>query len=404
MKLSKKTSLEFEALTTCLDQQLSDKEKHDKLLKLSLNIDWQALYQLTTIHKITPEVWETLKKSPDLHIPNDATKLFELAVNSNRQKAMNCTRALIKIISVLDNAKINSLPLKGTVLSLQSYANLASRHVGDIDLLLVDEAQVWKADQIIQDMGYRPLYLDFDLTPKQKQYYTRSFQDIVYYHDASNITLELHFNWTATPYLFPLSKQQAWENQESLNIANTTIACLNSVDHLLYLCAHGAKHQWFRLKWLIDIPNVYKQLSHAQINEFVEKAKALGLENMVLQAFSLSQNFLNMQIPAVLSEKLTTNAINQTSINKVATQAILSKNKTFVHAKLIKKYVVILKRIHYQLKLRTNYSYKIKVLKSYATHSNDWKLLAIPDRYFFLYYILRPLMILTRGFQRAKKI
>jgi hypothetical protein len=60
---------------------------------------------------------------------------------------------------------------------------------------------------------------------------------------------------------------------------------------LLYLCAHGARHSWFRLKWLVDLPYVLQSKAWDWPALFA-KARRMGCADALLLGLVLSQRLL----------------------------------------------------------------------------------------------------------------
>jgi hypothetical protein len=374
-----KHSPEFSLLLACLQSSSRSENAGERLIQPEERISWQQLYQLSQIHKVTPLVWETLKNTQSLNIPENISQDFRSTVHANARKAMLHAIEVVKIIRTLNQQNIQVVPLKGSVLALKAYGNLERRHVGDIDLLLIRQENLWQADQLIQEMGYHRKYLDFELSPRQKLVFIDSEKDIVYKHSKLGIKLELHFNWTRNSGLLPIDLTDMWENCESVKMANTDIICLNDDDHLHYLFVHGAVHAWYRLKWLCDIPAMIHHLTETKMENFWEQSKKLGTSRMVQQGLELSTEFLAMPSPRLLSQYSRKTA-NRSYLNKYATKAIINPDKNIItNLPLAQKLFNIPKVLRYAMSLRSDMSYKRKQLSRYLTIFQDWNVIRLPD-------------------------
>lgn len=73
---------------------------------------------------------------------------------------------------------------------------------------------------------------------------------------------------------FPITQptfNQLWERKRNSNFTSYPVLILGSEDLFLYLSVHGARHGWFRLRWLKDIDQMLKQQLNSQQVNFLQK-------------------------------------------------------------------------------------------------------------------------------------
>jgi len=377
----------------------ADSERIVKLCEKPLN--WQTWLNLVERHGVAPLIWHSLNQLDDIPIPEPTRCALEQRIKINTRRTLLQTIELAKLVRLFDKAGIPILSFKGPALAIQAYGNLALRHAGDLDLLLIEPSSVWEADRILTEAGYIRTQPDFELTPLQKSVYMKIFPDLVYTYKDFEIPIELHWRWTPNPYLFPLSVEEVWQKRELISIANTKVATMSREDILLYLCVHGAKHAWNRLKYLCDIP----MLMDNDIERLLARARQLGVLNMVTQGFLLAHQVLNMPLPPAISAEVQTNPTAQ-GLVKVAQQVLREDESYWETDKplaLVKKPARILRVLKYTLKLRPELKYKRYHLYLKSSSYLDWSLIRIPDRLFFLYLVLRPFFWLIRHFKKDDK-
>jgi len=74
----------------------------------------------------------------------------------------------------------------------------------------------------------------------------------VYIYFQKGITIEIQ--WKLHNYsLNEPNFEELWNKKRTKVIGNYPIHCLGKEDLFFYLIAHGARHGWFRLRWLLDI-------------------------------------------------------------------------------------------------------------------------------------------------------
>jgi hypothetical protein len=77
-------------------------------------------------------------------------------------------------------------------------------------------------------------------------------------------------------------------------------------DLFAYLCVHGARHSWSRLKWLADL-NALVVSSSADIERLYRHAQKVGGGICAGQALLLCQLLLGLKLPTTLADELQTN-------------------------------------------------------------------------------------------------
>jgi hypothetical protein len=92
-------------------------------------------------------------------------------------------------------------------------------------------------------------------------------------------------------------------------------------DIVLYLCVHGAKHAWLRLKYLCDILVLMDKGFSNDIELLLARADQVGVLNMVTQGLLLAHQVLNMRLSPAVSAKMQTNLAAQRLVT-VAQQAL----------------------------------------------------------------------------------
>ena len=70
--------------------------------------------------------------------------------------------------------------------------------------------------------------------------------------------LEIHWRLDARPSKEP-TFNELWERKRVSPITSYPVYFLGEEDLFLYLVSHGARHGWFRLRWLLDIDQMVRK-------------------------------------------------------------------------------------------------------------------------------------------------
>jgi hypothetical protein len=163
---------------------------------------------------------------------------------------------------------------------------------------------------------------------------------------------------------------------------------MSTTDLAIYLSAHGAAHQWFRAKWLGDLARLH---CNGQVDwmDVLAQARSMGEERPVLLALQLLSESFGLSfhsVPTDLRKRLP-NLSASAAIRALTTPELKGRNAWVIFTEVIKTY-----RCN-----RTLWPYMS--WRSVVIYSRlDLGVLCLPDRLFWLYIPLRPLLWLWRRF------
>jgi hypothetical protein len=83
-------------------------------------------------------------------------------------------------------------------------------------------------------------------------------------------------------------------------VAGRELATLPAIDQFLYVCIHGSRHSWFRLKWIADVGALLHRLSAGELDAIARRASALGIERSLREAILLGHELLAARVPDAL--------------------------------------------------------------------------------------------------------
>lgn len=211
------------------------------------------------------------------------------------QKQLYLKKALIDLVTYLEQHTISYVVLKGLPLNQFLYGTAQRRLSKDIDIL-IDKEDLDSVHTFLLATGYRCTSI---LTPTHLKHCPRrvyaALKDITYQHDAQKIEIEVHWGTTITPcFNFSLKSIQSYRH--TIELDHLSISILTHAHHFLYLCIHGAVSHWRRIQCLVDIaiftqqhylewPTVLTLAQHHQaIRPLLEAKQLLKPYHVTLQA------------------------------------------------------------------------------------------------------------------------
>ncbi|UNK18774.1 nucleotidyltransferase family protein [Paenibacillus sp. N3/727] len=347
------------------------------------DLDWKLFMRLVLHHRVYPLVYLKLKGLSTSLIPANVMESLHLQYHNNTMKMLHLSREMSHICEAFTSSGIRNLLLKGPILATQLYGDLAHRTSKDLDIL-VDADDVEKAEKILVQLGYK-LEDEHTLGNWKKKSHHLSFE-----HIENCTQVEIH--WRLNPHFSKsFSFDQLWERKHDVILSNQTFHYLGNEDLLYYLADHGARHGWFRLRWLIDIERLLPRINSENMKIYFDQ---YGGQQYVGQAFILLSLLFSTKIPHDL-ECLTISSKS----HRLAGKAL------YYIKRIVKLNPVPEKSVawHYNRYLFSLMSGKQKLaylLNKFHPSSRDALLLPLPKSLHFLYFPLRPFLWLCRYLKR----
>ncbi len=108
------------------------------------------------------------------------------------------------------------------------------------------------------------------------------------------------------PEVFPFAPHlnEAWPRCETVTLSGHKARAFAPADQLLYLCAHGGRHLWFRLQWICDVAQLLYTQPNLDWDQLMAQAKTSGGERMLLLGLSVAYDLLGAPLPSAIETKI----------------------------------------------------------------------------------------------------
>lgn len=212
------------------------------------NEDWAQLLQMAVSNGVASYVHAYISQQRDRDEAADTlfAQLRERA-HLSTYRSLALRAELVRVLKAFREAEIAVMPLKGPHMADRYYANPGLREFGDLDLLVheTDRDTAW---QLLLENNYHSPYQNNDL---EHRYH------VVFKHKATDEMVELHWR-IAGPQFGPYYRGGfLWEDAQKQSYHSGLAVLEPRVEaNLLYLAIHAYKHDWSRLQWLLDFPEV----------------------------------------------------------------------------------------------------------------------------------------------------
>ena len=377
---------EFRLLLSCsrINPRQEDLSLRDNAFSLGINED-EFLFWVKR-HLVAPLVYLNLKS--EKRISSNLLSQLKMAAEANQLKVLSAQSLQIKLQAYIDQKQIKGFFLKGLPLAELYYGDIGLRHFMDIDIW-VEEKYLDDLIHFLIGLGYTSEIYFSDFNDAQCSYIKLIDYHVHLRNDSALYPSIVEVHWKLRDRLGNFKFDPIKEYSKTIVVRNS-IAALRVFDHyeqFIFLCTHGAEHGWYRLKWLFDLPQVLDKVVF-NWTLLIKRAKELNSLEQVLLAFLVLGELTEFPIP----EKI----LSEISLRKFQFKLKYIRHLIAYPGSYCDTDKEKLMSFLYVLSQNRKGLFNKELILKNMTSANDWKLLVLPSRLFFLYFPLRPFLILWR--------
>lgn len=288
---------------------------------------------------------------------------------------------LIKVVSALRENDIQVLAYKGPILGQQLYADVTLRQFRDLDIL-VAPTDLLRTRNALCQLGYQEAE-PFNASLLRKHVASQCEWQMA--SASSGTLIELH--WALFPRYasFDLSVTELNQASVAIEIAGKQVRAPGLPHLALVLSAHGTKHFWYRLGWLVDFALVLQNYAEGDAEKLLDDAARKGMKRIVLTSAALANRVLAVSLPKAFecaisadrSVRVLVDKMQQSVCSGVAPEDLLTENVLF-------------------LRSRERWSDRVRIVSrlAFTPGPEEWRVIALPEWAEWLY---RPLRVARAG-------
>ncbi|MFC3801795.1 nucleotidyltransferase family protein [Cohnella sp. GCM10012308] len=349
-------------------------------------VDWSCFLKLAKNHRVYPVLSAYLNKKTT-EIPDYVKAELNAESRYNRLKMLSLAAEMSRVSAHLASGNIRSLVLKGPLLAQDLYGDLSKRTSKDIDIL-IPAAKLDEARSLLAELGYE---CEKEQLPNVLNGWKWRHHHISFTHPSHSLQIEVHWRLAPGPGREP-DFDDLWSRRREHSFGNGIVAYLGREDQFLYLVHHGARHGWFRLRWLCDIDVLARR--ELDWSSCAQLAVRYRTEHLVGQALILASQWFHTPVPREL-EGFT--SLKQASARIPQVLTFIRDSLEDAPPERVRAY----ERYLFAIKpRRQKLLYLLSLLYPYPM---DAKTLPLPTTFHFLYFPLRPLLWIWRKLDRAGK-
>lgn len=345
--------------------------------------DWEGLLQAALNHGVVTSFYLRVAAAcPEAAPPwflAEMQRLYRL----NARRNLRLTGELLQVLALLESHGIPAIPIKGPVLAQVAYGDLALRQFIDLDIMLRPQ-DIDPAGDLLVAAGYRRQHA---FTRKQEQVRRKNFYDVSFLHPQRE-KLEVHWRLLDHQGGGP-EAAEAFRRRVPVDLAGKTVYSLAPEDMLLLLCLHATFHYWSGICYINDVARVVQSQGPWDWPGLIARAARVGMRRRLLLGLRLAGELLAAPIPGEVLAR----AEGDREVAALYGQVMerLFKDQMEEPGLLARN----LFHLQVRERLRDKLAYAWSRLG--APNEDDWFWLPLPDRYYWLYYAVRPLRVAAQG-------
>lgn len=283
------------ALLCAVVSPVANQERIRELLAGGLN--WDVLLELAGEHSVQGMLANRLEETGFAEVPEVAREKLHSRMRAQHLFTLSMTAELFRILQDFSEARIETILVKGPVISMLAYGDPAVRSYVDLDLL-VRHRDIQGATQRMVAMGFEP---DVPVSAIRAGKIPGEY---LFRRPGTQRTVELHTERTFRYYPRAMRMEELFARKRQVLLDGRVVTALSLEDELVLNCVHGAKHFWERLMWVSDVAAMVARHPEIDWKRAREAAVDVGAARMLRVGILLGKSLLGANPPGSFAEEL----------------------------------------------------------------------------------------------------
>ncbi|MBN2613952.1 MAG: nucleotidyltransferase family protein [Bacteroidales bacterium] len=269
--------------------------------------DIEKLIVLIEKNRITPLFFRYINQSPAGFDPEYLSRLRLLA-REHTLKALALQSQLLKICGALNSRGISYMAIKGPQLSHQLYSDAAVRVCVDLDFFLEKENELGEAAEALSELGFKVTNLPGEKNQLKSFIFKTGKHETTFFNKNTRTYIDLHLRPVGNSLFSARYHRLFFSERQVYTINNTVMTVPSPTYYFLFLCQHGAAHQYTSLHWLADVFAFYNRYSFS-VSDLLNRASAMKLKRQLLLTLLLLNRLCGVTLPEEFIQEFSNNRL-----------------------------------------------------------------------------------------------
>lgn len=349
-----------------------------------LQFDWTKFRFQADAHSVTPLIAYGLQRFAADMVPREMWGWLQEHLNTAARNNLLWLGEWFRLLAVFEAEGIPVISLKGPSLSVQAYGNLALREFADLDFLVRPE-DVLRTQRALEAEGFRPR--GNSAGDSSGGLLRSGNRQLEFLHAQRGTQIDVHWGVLHEMFSFQLPVDELFRSSRVVRHEEVSFLSLSPEYTLLYLCAHGTKHCWTRMRWLCDVAYFLQSVDGFDWRICATLAESANCSLVLKHSLILAKSVLGMILP-----KEVDNFFEDGGAQALADKArsfMFSQNGNLNPGETLSYHLAFAKRWHDRARFLHH--------RIFVPAEPDWNAVRLPTGLQSLYYFVRPVRLLLEG-------
>lgn len=264
---------------------------------------WNALPDAAERHGMT--AWVHVAMQNSVEAPAEVRAAVEARARAQRIRALHAVSQLTLLVRALRRAGIETVVLKGPLLSAWLYGDFGMRRFADLDLL-VERGQRERALQVLSAAGYA---LRDGMSPATARVVYAGTGAWPLSHPAG-FPLDLHWRAQALGFAAPLRPRDVLGESITTPAGGGDIRIPGATHAAALGLLHAAKHLWTSLELVLSIAHLLRrpEIDWVRVHRLTKNA---GAWKACAAGMTLASELFDVRIPRVAETRIRSTAVDR---------------------------------------------------------------------------------------------
>lgn len=265
---------------------LSESARNRVRALLSSPIEWESFFGRAAQWQLEPVVMANLRSLDMEAIPAAVKQRVIERERESRGVALSRTLMMMELIKSLERGGIATIVLKGPAVAMSAYCDASLRTFGDMDLL-VKKSDLRAARELLLSSGYERNYVDAAEDSLVRSQHALEFS-------SARAKVEVHWSLLSRHLRLDFDVEDLWNSARTVPCVGHEMRVLAPDVQFLFLCAHGAKHEWMLPRWICDVAQLSHRLSSGEAKQVLELADSTNSRRILALGIRVARDVLGV--------------------------------------------------------------------------------------------------------------
>jgi hypothetical protein len=232
-----------------------------------------------------------------LQVPTFAREQLQNRMRAQLLFTLSMMAELFRILEDFSKGGIETVLVKGPLVSFLAYDDPAVRSFVDLDLIVL-HGQILEATRHMTGLGF-----ESDV-PETAIVAGKVPGEYLFTRPGTKQLIELHTERTFRYYPKAMRIEGLYARKRQVLLDGREVPALSLEDELVLNCIHGAKHFWERLTWVADVAALAARHPEIDWRKARGWAKEVGAERMLRVGLQLGASVLDVKLPDAMVEEV----------------------------------------------------------------------------------------------------